>query len=59
MTREEQIKFFEAESRSLLGIEMEAHRRREQISEILDQLRDETVLAKIAKEKEKNVRRDN
>ena len=44
MTREEQIRFLEAEGRSLLGIEMECHRRRQQISKTLNQLKDEIAL---------------
>lgn len=44
MTKAEQIKFLEEQSRSLLGIEMEAHRRREQIGAQLNQLKDERAL---------------
>lgn len=44
ITKQEQIRFLEAESRALLGIEMEAHKRRTQISKTLNQLKDEMAL---------------
>ena len=44
MTKQEQIRFLEAESRSLLGMEMECHKRRTQISKTLNQLKDELAL---------------
>lgn len=46
MTLKEQIRFLEAESRALLGIEIETHRRREMISKQLDRLKDEEALNK-------------
>ena len=44
MTKQELIRFLEAESRSLLGVEMECHKRRTQISKTLNQLKDELAL---------------
>lgn len=46
MTLKEQIRFLEAESRALLGIEIEVHKRREIISKQLDLLKDEEALKK-------------
>lgn len=47
MTLKEQIRFLEAESRALLGIEIEVHKRREIISKQLDRLKDEEALKKV------------
>ena len=49
MTRAEQIKFLEEENRTLLGVEMEMHRRREQNTKVLDKLRDEEALKKASR----------